>query len=707
MKFNFRQGIQHSPMTVGHPDFLTYASGNDTITLSIGIDLVRATAAWHDVNYLIEERETSVNAWGPMIWDPLWGTNPGSFTSYLYWDINLASGALSKGFTHLLPAIETVAPISPSLGQHWFDTSLNVMKVWDGVRWNQKIRVFAASYDGGTHVITEQDLGSQVGIFVNGTQETWFNHGYILFGIDQKAIKNSDGSMVTTAVPLNTYHGSFSSPIRLELSNSLALASESIPAFSAIASVGNGTVRLANGANLNNRPIGITLVPYITGDAVDIVFNGIVYNDQWAWDYTLGKDLYCGSTGILYQGNDIIGSILIGTILDSHTVLINIDIDLRGGGGLGPPFNTDILIHGAIAGTGDEVGAPTLNNTRFGVNNQYVPTTGTDVTSFGFNAASVNAGGNRLVAIGSGALQNSEGDNDIVAIGYKSCFTRDKGDGGFGDGYGGDTAVGTYSLYGANSTSGNAVFGYKAGYSLYSGIDNSLFGAGCGENLFLGNNSASAAVGTKALFGANAIRCSVLGAYAAQSSTDGVEIIAIGYSCLLLATGSYNIGIGSYAGSGLGAGSYNVIIGNDSAIDLTGLSNHVAISDGMGNRRITINEAGKLRLSGVMSAPVYQEDIVAGGSTGTATIVPDILGGSVAEYTLTGDITLNSIDNIQAGMSMTIILTQDATGSRLLTSTMKFVGGSKILSTAANAIDMIRVLYTGTQYLASLTKDYV
>jgi hypothetical protein len=49
---------------------------------------------------------------------------------------------------------------------------------------------------------------------------------------------------------------------------------------------------------------------------------------------------------------------------------------------------------------------------------------------------------------------------------------------------------------------------------------------------------------------------------------------------------------------------------------------------------------------------------------------------------------------------------QDATGSRTLTSTMKFAGGSKTLSTAANAIDILTVSYIGTTYYASLAKAF-
>jgi hypothetical protein len=55
---------------------------------------------------------------------------------------------------------------------------------------------------------------------------------------------------------------------------------------------------------------------------------------------------------------------------------------------------------------------------------------------------------------------------------------------------------------------------------------------------------------------------------------------------------------------------------------------------------------------------------------------------------------------------MTIIITQDGTGGRTLTSSMKFAGASKTLSTAASAVDIISVFYDGTTYYATLSKGY-
>jgi hypothetical protein len=64
------------------------------------------------------------------------------------------------------------------------------------------------------------------------------------------------------------------------------------------------------------------------------------------------------------------------------------------------------------------------------------------------------------------------------------------------------------------------------------------------------------------------------------------------------------------------------------------------------------------------------------------------------------------LGNAIAGRSMTLIITQDGTGNRTLTSSMKFAGASKTLSTAASSVDIISVFYDGSTYYSALTKGY-
>jgi len=101
----------------------------------------------------------------------------------------------------------------------------------------------------------------------------------------------------------------------------------------------------------------------------------------------------------------------------------------------------------------------------------------------------------------------------------------------------------------------------------------------------------------------------------------------------------------------------------------------------------------------------FNETLPASANTSTS-ISPDVSLGTIFRYTANANFTFNGLTNAVAGSSATVIITQDATGSRLLTSTMKYASASKTLSTAAASIDIIGVFYDGTTYYASLTKGY-
>ena len=95
------------------------------------------------------------------------------------------------------------------------------------------------------------------------------------------------------------------------------------------------------------------------------------------------------------------------------------------------------------------------------------------------------------------------------------------------------------------------------------------------------------------------------------------------------------------------------------------------------------------------------------GSVGAGTYTPNVNSGTVHKMLLTGNVTINSLANAVAGSNATLIVTQDGTGGRTLTSSWKFAGGAKTLTTVATATDMISVFYDGSTYYASLSRGFV
>jgi hypothetical protein len=104
---------------------------------------------------------------------------------------------------------------------------------------------------------------------------------------------------------------------------------------------------------------------------------------------------------------------------------------------------------------------------------------------------------------------------------------------------------------------------------------------------------------------------------------------------------------------------------------------------------------------------VFSETVVdLGNVSGDISSNIDLSLGSVFTMTATGNISANSIANATPGVSTTLVISQDATGGRLLNSTWKFAGNVRTLSTAANVTDIVSVIFAGNVYYAAITKGF-
>jgi hypothetical protein len=94
--------------------------------------------------------------------------------------------------------------------------------------------------------------------------------------------------------------------------------------------------------------------------------------------------------------------------------------------------------------------------------------------------------------------------------------------------------------------------------------------------------------------------------------------------------------------------------------------------------------------------------------TSSGSITPNWNNGSIQKIILNGGLSLNVPTNMQSGSTMKLVIRQDASGNHLLSpsSSLKFKGGNKTLSTSANAIDMIKIYYDGTTFLCDLDLAY-
>jgi hypothetical protein len=312
MKLPFRQGIvRYQTDSSANPIFLQKSNGGANIDLYCSPDPTIITFAHGITDYLFEERKTVPQAWGP-------------FTSgidyWLYWDIDMLTGARTFGFTKLAPIYSPTAPQQPANDQHWFDTINTKTFIWSG-KWIEAIRVFACSYVGGS-IIVPYNTGTQVGI-----NQTIYA-GYLIFDVDEKPIKqwkrDQTGSFITTESKLIT-HSSKMSTIILEAAQIVAEAVENIPTWSLVSYVGQDRIGLASYLDQIHPVAGLVYEDLYAGECGSFYTSGYITNNNWNWTEPPSTSLFCGLTGQLTTVIPQIGSIQrVGMIISSDTIYIDI-----------------------------------------------------------------------------------------------------------------------------------------------------------------------------------------------------------------------------------------------------------------------------------------------------------------------------------------------------------------------------------------------
>lgn len=159
MKINLRQGIvRYQKDTQNNQQFLLETStGIDLITTN---DPTIVSFAHKNRNYLYTEKRSVRNAWiGPF---------ESNKDYWLYWDLDVKTGVRTFGHTTIPPIVDSNAPKNPPIDQHWFDTETDMMMVYNGATFKERIRVFAAKYTDGTVIDSYfgNSLfgGSQIGV---------------------------------------------------------------------------------------------------------------------------------------------------------------------------------------------------------------------------------------------------------------------------------------------------------------------------------------------------------------------------------------------------------------------------------------------------------------------------------------------------------------------------------------------------------------
>lgn len=314
MQLFFRQGIVRYQTDVNaQPTFLQRSSpGGQYVDLIVSPDPTVIAFAHFNANYVVEEARTVRNAWGPF-------TTTQTF--YLYWDINVLTGELTRGFTLHPPIYSGASPQAPVADQHWFDTIATCMKVWSptsGGKWVEKIRVFAGVYVS-SNFISPLALGSQAGI--NGS----FEGGNILLDTFFKPLRQSDGSFVTTTDDL-TVVSVASKKVKFETEVLNLMALENIPKFTCVQTRPGRRMVAAHSTDKMSRVAGIAMEDVHQGEVTPVVSAGLIRAENWNWATpTVNRPVFCGADGELTTVPPTQGVLQqVGFIYDTDAVYVNI-----------------------------------------------------------------------------------------------------------------------------------------------------------------------------------------------------------------------------------------------------------------------------------------------------------------------------------------------------------------------------------------------
>jgi hypothetical protein len=334
IRLNYRQGLVTYQQYSGVPTYLQPSNTSGFISHIISPTPTIATFAHGSSDYLVKFDTTIPNAWRYI----------SGISTYLYWDIDVLTGAVSRGTTTLIPIVSAEEPASAQHDQHWFNLAKNVMFVWnaDTGIWMFKIRLFAGVVQNGNqNTIKMYNAGSQIGLNTPSTP------GYILLDTLLRPLrKNSefcefltDGDTVHALSSAGT-SGVLVQPAARVLT---VRAAERIPEMSAVCFSANDEISLATSIeSIPARiPVGLCLEPVTRGQLCRLVIEGEITYDQWAWgENHAGSVIYADQFGTLTltrPSSDILYRI--GYVKNHNTILLNITVE---GGGSGS-FDSTII----------------------------------------------------------------------------------------------------------------------------------------------------------------------------------------------------------------------------------------------------------------------------------------------------------------------------------------------------------------------------
>jgi hypothetical protein len=329
MNLNYRQGLISFQQSGSQPLFLLPSSTAGHLDLSVSPTPLIGTIAHGSSDYLLKFDATIPAAFGPLVS----GQN-----NYLYLELNVISGEITRGITTLEPVHSTTEPTGTP-GLMWFDLNANVYKVRNNqnTKWVESPRlVLAIAVLGNPNQLIYKPVGSEIAL-LNGVEG---HPGYLMLDSQLRPLRTSTGELLTSDTPvrLKTTVGTagvLSSPVNTFVP---VRANEPIPALRLVYFTSADAVSLASSDPalvIPKFPVGLVQQPLAQNEVGVITQAGEIVSDQWngslGWaDADIGKPLYCGYNGeVTLTRPSGVQAYRVGYVKNNKSVLFNVDSETK------------------------------------------------------------------------------------------------------------------------------------------------------------------------------------------------------------------------------------------------------------------------------------------------------------------------------------------------------------------------------------------
>lgn len=282
MRIYFRHGLYRAERSLTGTPVLTN-SGQPGLVARVSNSPIVWSIAHYEKNYTVSEYNTVVFATPSQLAE--------SAESWLYVDLNTATGHKTYGITRVAPSYGPTQPTSPVDDQHWFDTVNMVTKVYSAatLRWSDRVRIVFGHWDGLT--FNPMAFGSAVNI----VSTVGVASGSVIYDAAGKVLKDSRSRFLTTEDKMFS-DSAATHEFSLESNITRAIADENLPAFHVVKWTDFDKVQLADYDDTSNVAVALTLNSATKGNPIELCIQGKIINDAWDWP-TVNTALWINENG--------------------------------------------------------------------------------------------------------------------------------------------------------------------------------------------------------------------------------------------------------------------------------------------------------------------------------------------------------------------------------------------------------------------------